>query len=93
MDVKQVAKLAHLHITDEEAAVYQPQMENIVAYIEQLNELDTSNVEPMTGGLTAEGAATDTSREDVPHGSLGQEAATGQAPSAVAGHFRVPKVL
>lgn len=93
MDVKQVAKLAHLEISDEDAAVYQPQMENIVAYIETLNELDTSGVEPMTGGLTAEGSATDTRREDVPHGSLGQESATSQAPAAVAGHFRVPKVL
>lgn len=93
MDVKKVAKLAHLDIDDAEAAVYQPQMESIVAYIEQLNELNTDSVEPMTGGLTAEGLATETSREDVPHGSLGQDAATSQAPSAVAGHFRVPKVL
>ena len=93
MDVKKVAKLAHLEISDDEAAVYQPQMENIVTYIETLSELDTSGVEPMTGGLTAEGAATDTRRDDVAHGSLGQESATSQAPSAVAGHFRVPKVL
>lgn len=93
MDVKKIAKLAHLNIDDAEAAVYQPQMESIVAYIEQLNELDTGSVEPMTGGLTAEGVATSTSREDVAHQSLGQESATSQAPSAVAGHFRVPKVL
>lgn len=93
MDVKKIAKLAHLDIDETEAAVYQPQMESIVAYIEQLNGLDTDSVEPMTGGLTVEGLATETAREDSPHGSLGQEAATGQAPSAVAGHFRVPKVL
>lgn len=93
MDVKEVAKLAHLSISDEEAALYQPQLESIVAYIEQLSVLDTSAVEPMTGGLTPEGAATAALRDDAPHESLGQEAATDQAPSAVAGHFRVPKVL
>lgn len=93
MDVKKVAKLAHLEMDDSEAAVYQPQLESIVAYIEQLNELDTSAVEPMTGGLTAEGAATDTSRKDAPHESLGQANATSQAPAAVEGHFKVPKVL
>ena len=62
MDVGKVAKLAHLEITDEEVALYTPQMASIVAYVEQLNELDTENIEPMLGGLTAEGEATDTRR-------------------------------
>ncbi len=93
MDVRKVAKLAHLEITDEEVALYTPQMANIVAYIEQLNELDTSQIEPAIGGLTPEGEATITVREDVPHVSLGQKLALDQAPSAVEGHFQVPKVL
>ncbi len=93
MDVRKVAKLAHLEITDEEVAIYTPQMNDIVAYVEQLNELDTANIEPMLGGLTAEGEATYAIREDIPHESLGQEKALNQAPSAVAGHFQVPKVL
>lgn len=93
MDVRKVAKLAHLEITDEEVALYTPQMADIVKYIEQLNELDTESVEPAIGGLTAEGEATLTLREDVVIPSLGQEAALDQAPSAVSGHFQVPKVL
>ena len=93
MDVRKVAKLAHLEITDEEVALYTPQMANIVAYIEQLNELDTSQIEPAIGGLTPEGEATKTVREDVPQHSLGQKLALDQAPSAVEGHFQVPKVL
>ena len=93
MDVKKIAKLAHLEITDEEVALYTPQMADIVAYVEQLNELDTDAVEPAIGGLTPEGEATETSRQDVPHGSLGQKAALEEAPSAVEGHFQVPKVL
>ncbi len=93
MDVRKIAQLAHLEITDEEVALYTPQMASIVEYIEQLNELDTENVEASLGGLTAEGEATMTTRPDVPHQSLGQTKALDQAPSAVAGHFQVPKVL
>ncbi len=93
MDVRQIAKLAHLEISDEEVALYTPQMAEIVKYVEQLNELDTDGVEPMLGGLTAEGAATKTEREDVVVASLGQKAALSQAPSGEAGHFQVPKVL
>lgn len=93
MDVRHVAKLAHLEITDEEVALYTPQMAEIVKYVEQLNELDTDSVVPMLGGLTAEGEATETAREDVTRGSLGQSSALSQAPAAAEGHFRVPKVL
>ena len=93
MDVRKVAKLAHLEITDEEVELYAPQMENIVAYIEQLNELSTDDIEASIGGLTAEGSQTDADREDIVQGSIGQKAALDQAPSAVSGHFQVPKVL
>lgn len=93
MDVRKVAKLAHLEISDNEVALYTPQMAEIVKYIEQLNELDTDDIEPMLGGLTTEGAAAETIREDVHRPSPGQAAALDQAPSAVAGHFQVPKVL
>lgn len=93
MDVRKVAKLAHLEITDAEVAMFEPQMASIVEYVEQLNELETDNIEPMLGGLTAEGEVTDTRREDVPHESLGQKNALKEAPSAVEGHFQVPKVL
>jgi len=93
MDVRKVAKLAHLEISEAEVEHYTPQMDEIVKYIEQLNELDTDKIEPMLGGLTTEGKATITIREDIAGGSLGQKAALDQAPSAVAGHFQVPKVL
>jgi aspartyl-tRNA(Asn)/glutamyl-tRNA(Gln) amidotransferase subunit C len=93
MDVREVAKLAHLNITDEEVALYTPQMAKIVSYVEQLNELDIEDIEPMLGGLTAEGSATDAAREDTVRPSLSQSEALSEAPSAVAGHFQVPKVL
>jgi aspartyl-tRNA(Asn)/glutamyl-tRNA(Gln) amidotransferase subunit C len=93
MDVRKIAKLAHLEITDEEVAIYTPQMANIVKYVEQLNELDTAEIDPMLGGLTLEGEATDSVRADVPLGSFTQTESLAEAPSAVAGHFQVPKVL
>lgn len=93
MDVRKIAKLAHLKITDEEVALFAPQMASIVGYVEQLNELDTENIEPAIGGLTPEGASTKTTRDDTPHESLGQKKALDQAPAPVAGHFQVPKVL
>lgn len=93
MDVRKIAKLAHLEITDEEVAMYTPQMADIVRYVEQLNELDTENVDPMLGGLTVEGESTESIRSDEPRGSFTQDEALGEAPSGVAGHFQVPKVL
>ncbi|HEY0429141.1 MAG TPA: Asp-tRNA(Asn)/Glu-tRNA(Gln) amidotransferase subunit GatC [Pyrinomonadaceae bacterium] len=93
MDVRKVAKLAHLEITDEEVALFAPQMNDIVAYVDQLNELDTEQTEASIGGLTPEGERTVTTREDAPHTSLGQKLALDQAPDAHSGHFRVPKVL
>ncbi len=93
MDVRKIAKLAHLEISDAEVEMYTPQMAAIVGYVEQLNELDTGDIEPMLGGLTAEGEATQAIRDDVITDSLGQEAALSEAPSGVAGHFQVPKVL
>ena len=92
-DVRKIAKLAHLEISDEEISIYTPQMADIVAYVEQLNELNTENIEPAIGGFTVEGALTKTTREDVSQESLGQEKALEQAPSASHGHFLVPKVL
>jgi aspartyl-tRNA(Asn)/glutamyl-tRNA(Gln) amidotransferase subunit C len=93
MDVRKIATLAHLKITDEDVAMYTPQMAEIVKYVEQLNELDIGDIEPMLGGLTAEGQATASIREDRPHSSFTQEEALREAPSGVAGHFQVPKVL
>lgn len=92
-EIRKIAQLAHLEITDEEVERYTPQMASIVAYVEQLNELDTQLIEPAIGGLTVEGEITEASRNDEVRPSLGQEAALKEAPDALAGHFRVPKVL
>src|SRR5215213_5112225 len=92
-DIEKVAQLAHLELGEEELKTFGPQMAEIVAYIEQLNEIDTTNIEPAIGGLTPEGEKTGTSRADEIGGSLGQKVALAEAPDPAAGHFRVPKVL
>jgi aspartyl-tRNA(Asn)/glutamyl-tRNA(Gln) amidotransferase subunit C len=92
-DIEKIAQLAHLEITVQETRAFTPQIADIVAYVEQLKELDTSHVEPATGGLTPEGEATDSSRADAVAPSLGQQLALDQAPDPASGHFRVPKVL
>jgi aspartyl-tRNA(Asn)/glutamyl-tRNA(Gln) amidotransferase subunit C len=92
-DVEKIAQLAHMEITSEELKIFAPQMADIVAYVEQLNQVATSNIEPSLGGLTPEGKATDSAREDQAMPSLGQKLALDQAPDGAEGHFRVPKVL
>ena len=92
-DIEKVALLAHLELAEEEIKVFGAQIAEIVNYVEQLNELDTRNIEPALGGLTPEGERTDSSRDDELQPSLGQKIALDQAPDAAEGHFRVPKVL
>lgn len=92
-DIAKVAQLAHLELDEAELKTFGPQIAEIVAYVEQLNALDTANVEPALGGLTPEGEQTDSSRADEITGSLGQKLALAEAPDPACGHFRVPKVL
>ncbi len=92
-DIEKVAHLAHLELDEEELKTFGPQIAEIVSYVEQLNEIDTTNVEPAIGGLTPEGEGNETARDDEIRGSLGQKTALSEAPDAASGHFRVPKVL
>ena len=59
-DIEKVAHLAHLELDEEELKTFGPQIAEIISYVEQLNEIDTTNVEPAIGGLTPEGEKTDT---------------------------------
>src|SRR5260370_25059512 len=92
-DIEKIAQLAHLEITDDERKMFAPQISEIVAYVEQLNAIDTSAVEPALGGLTSEGEQTVTDRDDEVQPSLGQTVALDHAPDAAAGHFKGPKCL
>jgi aspartyl-tRNA(Asn)/glutamyl-tRNA(Gln) amidotransferase subunit C len=92
-DIEKIAQLAHLEITSDERRTFAPQIADIVTYVEQLNEIDTTAIEPALGGLTPEGEQTESPRPDEVQPSLGQAIALDQAPDPASGHFRVPKVL
>jgi len=91
-DVRYVAGLANLSLADEEIQQLSADLGEILAHVEQLNELDTTGVEPMAQVLY-EAGETATLREDVEHEPLGQQAALANAPLPGAGMFKVPKVI
>jgi len=91
-EVRYVAGLANLNLTDAEVARFQGDLDGILEHIGKLNEIDTSNVEPMAQVLF-DTEETATLRADVPAPPLGNEAALGNAPQPGAGYFKVPKVI
>ncbi len=91
-DVRYVADLANLELTPEEKAQFLTQLDSILGYVEQLNELDTSKVAPMAQVLH-EQSETETLREDVTEPSFSAEVALANAPEKSAGMFLVPKVI
>ncbi len=88
-DVDYVAKLARLDVTDAEKEKFTAQLNDILGYIDKLNELDTTGVAPMTRAI----AVTNAFREDRVVESLGTQAAVANAPDPRGEFFRVPKVI
>ncbi len=88
-EVERVAKLARLELTDEEKETFTDQMDAILAYVDKLNELDTSNIIPTAHAVPMENAF----REDQVVPSIGVDNALANAPDRVEGFFRVPKVI
>ncbi|MGA8026787.1 MAG: Asp-tRNA(Asn)/Glu-tRNA(Gln) amidotransferase subunit GatC [Bryobacteraceae bacterium] len=90
--VRYVADLANLRLTDEEVERMSRDLGQILAHIEQLNELDTADVPPMAQVLF-DADETATLREDVPHTPLANQEALANAVASGAGYFKVPKVI
>ena len=86
--VDHVARLAHLSLTDEERVTFARQLDEILAYAESIQTLDTAAVEPMSHAVTSEML-----REDVPAPSLDRERVLAAAPDPADELFRVPRVL
>lgn len=93
VDVEKMAELARLELTSEETESFTEQLSAILGYIDQLNELDTAEVAPMSHCSTAGDDTEYTRRHDEARPSLGQRLATENAPDAEAGYFKVPKVI
>ncbi len=88
MDVSYVANLARIELTDEETELFQGQLDQVLEYVEQLNELDVSTVEP-----TAHAAPrVNVLRSDEPSASLANDLVIGNAPAARDGQILVPKI-
>ncbi|WP_106494665.1 Asp-tRNA(Asn)/Glu-tRNA(Gln) amidotransferase subunit GatC [Lentibacillus sp. Marseille-P4043] len=87
--VKHVANLARLAMTDEEAELFTKQLGSILEYAEQLNELDTTGVEPTTHVLDLKNVL----RKDEPKEWITQEDALKNAPDKKGDYFRVPSIL
>jgi aspartyl-tRNA(Asn)/glutamyl-tRNA(Gln) amidotransferase subunit C len=91
-EVRYVADLANLKLTEQETAQLQHDLDEILAHMESLNNIDTEGVEPMAQVLY-DAPETATLREDIPRPPLGNEAALANAPLAANGYFKVPRVI
>ncbi|MCK4629693.1 MAG: Asp-tRNA(Asn)/Glu-tRNA(Gln) amidotransferase subunit GatC [Sedimentisphaerales bacterium] len=88
-EVRHVAKLARLKCTDEEIATLTSQLGAILGYFSQLEELNTTDVEPLAHCLPIHNAF----REDEVRPSLSNDEALANAPQRDGEFFAVPKVL
>ena len=93
-DVLRVAELAHLELSAEEVETFRGQLDEILTYIEKLNELDTANVEPMAQVLSPEASAGNPAlREDKEIACNVAKDVFAGAPDPSPPYFRVPKVV
>ncbi len=89
MDIEKVARLARIELSEEEREAFRRQLGKVLEYMEQLNRVDTSEVEP-TSHTTP---VFNVFREDEIRISSSQEEVLGIAPEEEDGHFRVPRII
>ena len=89
IDVAYVADLARIELSDEEKAVFQPQLESIVGYVEKISSVNVDGVEPMMHGRPLVNAF----REDIVRPSMDVEEALANAPRRTGDEFLLPKVV
>ena len=92
-DVQRVAELARLELAPEETPRMVQDLNAILDYVAELNELDTSGVSPLAQVSELEGAGAGSLRDDVPMPSLDRAAVMPQAPETDNIFFKVPKVI
>ncbi|MCR4418184.1 MAG: Asp-tRNA(Asn)/Glu-tRNA(Gln) amidotransferase subunit GatC [Ignavibacteria bacterium] len=84
-----IAELAHLKLKDDEIEKFQQELNQILEYVDKLNELETENVEPLSHPLPVINVA----REDKLVPSVKREEALKNAPDSTEEFFKVPKVI
>ena len=87
--VRHIAKLARIAMSDDEIAALVPELNNILGWIEQLAEVDTDGVEPLAAVIPAKLAF----RADVVTDGDRRDAVLANAPAAAHGFFAVPRVV
>ncbi|WP_305044447.1 Asp-tRNA(Asn)/Glu-tRNA(Gln) amidotransferase subunit GatC [Geoalkalibacter sp.] len=87
--VRNVARLARLALPAEEIQTLTGQMDAILSYVAKLDELDVADIVPTAHAVPVENAL----RADVERPSIGLDKALANAPAAVNGCFRVPRVI
>lgn len=87
--VRKTAKLSRLELTDAEVEEFTGQLSAILDYMDKLNELDTTDVEPLAHCLPISNVF----REDSVKESLGTEKTLANAPQRDGEFFKVPKIL
>lgn len=88
-EVKHVAHLAKLNLSEEELVKMTGQLDNILSYVDKLDELDTTGVKPTTHAFPVSNAF----REDVVVESLSQDEAVANGPQQNGESFIVPKII
>ncbi len=87
--VRRIARLARIHIPDEDLAPLAGELSNIIGWVEQLAEVDTEGVAPMTSVVET----TLKQRDDVVDDGGYADQVLANAPDAADGFFTVPKVV
>ncbi len=88
-DVRKVAKLARLELPEDQIETYTAQLEEILSYVEQLQEIDTKNIPPTTRAVEV----VNSMREDIVEVKHSREEIINQAPHREGDFFRVPKIM
>lgn len=88
-EVRKIAELAKLELTDDEVALYAGQLSSILQYFRKLQELDTSHIPPTASVLPL----TNVLRRDEPNPPLTPEQVVSNAADSVDGQFRVSNIL
>ena len=88
-EVKHIAGLSRLSLSEEDMETFGIQLNKIIEYVEQLNRLDTADVEPTSHAIPLKNVM----RDDVPRASLTKEDALKNAPDSTEKFYRVPKII
>ncbi len=89
MDIEKVAKLARLELSEEDREIFGNQLEQVLTYMEQLNRLDTTGVDPTSHAIPIYNVF----REDEVKPSVSQEEVLAISPDEEEGHFKVPRII